>query len=400
MSDAGRADRQEPDLLGDPSLAALRQRTSTKWRTYPDDVLPSFVAEMDFDLARPIIDAVAESMAAGDAGYGHIGRLGEAFAGFAASRLGWSPDPARIFAIPDVMTGISEMITALTPPGSGVVISPPVYAPFFFRIRFTGRQVVEAPLRRRGDGGYELDAEALDRALSRDGVSAYVLCSPHNPVGRVWTAQELTMVADICHARGVLVLADEIHAPLVLPGAAQVPFLSLSHPATARAIAFTSASKGWNIPGLKCGLAIAGSPELATALTERWEVLTPGLLGVHAAVAAFERATGWLDAVLAQLDRNRGLLATLLAEHLPQIRYRPPEASFLAWLDCRELDGAPGGAAGDWDDPAAGFLERGRVALASGTDFGAQGRGFARLNMGTTEPLLAEAVRRMTAAVG
>jgi cystathionine beta-lyase len=126
-------------------------------------------------------------------------------------------------------------------------------------------------------------------------------------------------------------------------------------------------------------------------LAERWEVLLPGLLGVHASVAAFEQATGWLDAVLAQLDRNRGLLTKLLDEHLPQIRYRPPEASFLAWLDCREL--------GDGDDPAAGFLERGRVALASGPDFGAPGRGFARLNIGTTEPLLAEAVRRMTAAM-
>src|SRR5215831_9122581 len=149
MSDAGRAGKLGPDLLGNPSLTALRQRTSTKWRTYPDDVLPSFVAEMDFDLARPIIDAVAESMAAGDAGYGHIGRLGEVFAGFAASRLGWSPDPARIFAVPDVMTGITEMITALTPPGSGVVINPPVYSPFFARVGFIGRRVVEAPLRRR-----------------------------------------------------------------------------------------------------------------------------------------------------------------------------------------------------------------------------------------------------------
>jgi cystathionine beta-lyase len=396
MSEAGRADRPGPALLGNPSLAVLRQRTSEKWRTYPDDVLPSFVAEMDFDLARPIIDAVTESMAASDAGYGHIGRLGEAFAGFAASRLGWSPDPARIFAIPDVMTGITEMITALTPPGSGVVISPPVYSPFFFRVGFAGRRVVEAPLRRRDDGGYELDAESLDRALSEDGVSAYILCSPHNPVGRVWTAQELTTVAGLCHARGVLVLVDEIHAPLVLPGAAQVPILSLDHPVTARTIAFTSASKGWNIPGLKCGLAIAGSPELATVLTERWEALAPGLLGVHASVAAFEQATGWLDALLAQLDRNRALLARLLAGQLPQIRYRPPEASFLAWLDCRELGGALGGG----DDPAAGFLERGRVALAAGTGFGAQGRGFARLNMGTTEPLLAEAVRRMTAALG
>jgi cysteine-S-conjugate beta-lyase len=396
MSDAGRAGPQGPGsgpaLLGNPSLAALRQRTSTKWRTYPDDVLPSFVAEMDYDLARPVIDAVATAMAAGDAGYGHVGRLGEAFAGFAASRLGWSPDPARVVAIPDVMSGITEMITALTPPGAGVVISPPVYSPFFFRIGFAGRRVVEAPLRRRDDGGYDLDPEALDRAVSQDGVAAYILCSPHNPVGRVWSAAELATVASICHDRGVLVLADEIHAPLVLPGASMVPFLSLDHPATERAIAFTSASKGWNIPGLKCGLAVAGSAELAAALDERWEALLPGLLGVHASVAAFEQGTQWLDAVLHQLDRNRGLLAGLLAGHLPRIRYRPPEASFLAWLDCTAL--------GDGSDPAACFLERGRVALAPGTDFGTPGRGFARLNIGTTEPLLTEAVRRMTAAAG
>lgn len=391
MSDAGRADRPGPALLGNPSLAVLRQRTSEKWRTYPDDVLPSFVAEMDFDLARPIIDAVTESMAASDAGYGHIGRLGEAFAGFAASRLGWSPDPARIFAIPDVMTGITEMITALTPPGSGVVISPPVYSPFFFRVGFAGRRVVEAPLRRRDDGGYELDAESLDRALSEDGVSAYILCSPHNPVGRVWTAQELTTVAGLCHARGVLVLVDEIHAPLVLPGAAQVPFLSLDHPVTARTIAFTSASKGWNIPGLKCGIAVAGSGRGFALMEERWEALLPSHLGVLGSVAAYREAPGWLDAALAQLDENRRLLGRLLREHLPHVGYQPPQASFLAWLDCRAL--------GLGDDPASVFLDKGRVAVSPGPDFGAEGRGFARLNMGTSPALLEEAVRRMAAAV-
>jgi cysteine-S-conjugate beta-lyase len=395
MGDAGRAhqhDHQGPGLLGNPSLAALRQRTSTKWRTYPDDVLPSFVAEMDFDLASPVIEAVATAMAAGDAGYGHIGRLGEAFAGFAASRLGWAPDPDRIFAIPDVMTGIAEMITALTPPGAGVVISPPVYAPFFFRIGLAGRQVVEAPLRRRADGGYHLDPDALDRALSQDGVAAYILCSPHNPVGRVWSAADLRTVADICHSHGVLVLADEVHAPLVLPGAAQVPFLSLDHPATQRAIAFTSASKGWNIPGLKCGLAVAGAPDLAATLEERWEALLAGLIGVRASAAAMEHALPWLDAVLTRLDGNRRLLSGLLAEHLPQVRYVPPEASFLAWLDCTGL--------GLGDDPAAAFLERGQVALSSGLDFGTQGRGFARLNMGTSPEIVREAVRRMTIVAG
>jgi cystathionine beta-lyase len=384
------AARAGSQLLGDCSLPALRQRTSLKWRTYPGDVLPAFVAEMDYDLAGPIKDAVTAAISAGDAGYAHIGRLGEVFAAFAADRLGWSPDPARIFAIPDVMTGIAEMITALTPPGSAIVISPPVYAPFFLRIGFTGRRVVEAPLRRRSDGGYDLDPAALDAALGQDGVSAYLLCSPHNPVGRVWSAADLRTVADLCQAHGATVLADEIHAPLALPGAVQVPFLSLAHPATQRAISFTSASKGWNIPGLKCGLAVAGSDELAGQLAERWEALLAGQLGILASVAAFEQSLPWLDAVLAQLDRNRALLSQLLAEHLPGVRYVPPEGSFLAWLDCTEL--------GLGDDPAATFLDRGRVALSPGPDFGTPGNGFARLNMGTSAELLGEAVRRMSAA--
>jgi cysteine-S-conjugate beta-lyase len=378
-------------LLGNCSLAELRHRTSFKWRTHPDDVLPAFVAEMDFDLAEPIQQAVGSAMAIGDTGYAHKGMLGEAFAEFAQSRLRWSPDPARVFAIPDVMTGIVEMIVALTPPGSGIVINPPVYAPFFFRIGFAGRRVVEAPLARGRDGGYDLDLDALDGVLAGERVSAYLLCSPHNPVGRVWSAGQLNDVADLCQQHGKLLLVDEIHAPLVLPGAGYVPFLSLDHEATQRAIVFTSASKGWNIPGLKCGIAVAGSGELAGMLAQRWEALLAGHLGVIASVAALERSLPWLDAVLAQLDENRGYLSRLLGEHLPEIRYVPPEASFLAWLDCRPL--------GLGEDPAAVFLAGGRVALSPGPDFGTHGKGFARLNMGTSPALIREAVRRMAAAL-
>ena len=377
-------------MLGSCSLEALRKRQSYKWRTYPEDVLPAFVAEMDFDLAAPIVEAATAALAASDCGYGHKGALGEAFAAFAAKRLRWSPDPARIYAIPDVMTAIAEVIQAVTPPGSGIVINPPVYQPFFYRIRFAGRRVVEAPLRREEDGRYELDPEALDRALADSDVRAYLLCSPHNPAGRVWSRQQLLTVADICQARGAFLLVDEIHAPLVLAGAEQVPFLSLNHEIAERAVAFTSATKAWNIPGLKCGIAIAGSPRTAAVLEERWEALLPGQVGVLGSVAAFAEALPWLDALLAQLDENRGRLA-LLGEHLPRVRYVPPEASFLAWLDCRAL--------GLGHDPAAAFLTRGRVALSSGPGFGAPGRGFARLNMGTSPGLMDEAVRRMAAAI-
>ena len=379
-------------ILGDCSLARLRARTSYKWRTYPPDVLPAFVAEMDFDPAEPVKDAVRAVLAAGDLGYPHKGSLGDSFAEFAADRLGgWSPDPDLVFAIPDVMTGISEVIRAITPPDGGVVINPPVYPPFFVSLELAGRRIVEAPLSLADDGSYDLDTEALDRVLAAPGVGAYLLCNPHNPVGRVWSRDQLTTIADLCDRRGVPVLVDEIHAPLVLPGSAHVPFHTLDHPAVRRAIVFSSASKGWNIPGLKCGIAIAGDTAGAAILTQRAEALLAAHVGVHASVAAFRHARPWLDAVVAQIDANTRLLTGLLAEHLPGVRYRRPQASFLAWLDCREL--------GLGDDPAAEFRARGRVALSSGPEFGRPGLGFARLNIGTSPELITEAVRRMAAAV-
>jgi cysteine-S-conjugate beta-lyase len=383
--------RMDP-ILGDCSLARLRTRTSEKWRTYPADVLPAFVAEMDFDPAEPIKDAIRAALTAGDLGYPDKGQLGEAFAEFAADRLGgWSPDPDLIFAIPDVMTGITEMIQALTPHGGGVVVNPPVYAPFFFRLELAGRRIVEAPLAVAADVGYELDLDGLDRALTERGVSAYLLCNPHNPVGRVWSREQLTDIADLCDRRGVLVVVDEIHAPLVLPGGAHVPFHTVDHPAARRAVVFTSTSKGWNTPGLKCGIAVAGDRHAAAVLTQRRDALLASHLGVHASVAALRDARPWLDAVVAQVDTNARLLTTLLAEHLPGARYRRPEASFLAWIDCREMELG--------DDPAAEFLARGRIALSSGPDFGSDGLGFVRLNIGTSPELIGEAVHRMAAAL-
>jgi cysteine-S-conjugate beta-lyase len=383
--------RSVDGLLGTCSLEVLRQRKSIKWRAYAADVLPAFVAEMDFDLAGQITEAVTAALAIGDSGYAHQGVLGEAFRDFAAARLGWSPDPARVFAIPDVMTGIAEVVQAVTPPGSALVINPPVYPPFSFRFRFASRRIVTAPLARDDQGRYDLDFAALDAALAQPGVAAYMLCSPHNPTGNVWSRAQLETVGDLCQRRGVALLVDEIHAPLVLPGARFVPFLSLGHEAGARTFVFTSASKGWNIAGLKCALAVAGSDRGAAVIRERWDALVPSHLGVIGSVAAYREAAGWLDAAVAQLDENRWQLGRLLREHLPGVGYQPPQASFLAWLDCRAL--------GFGDDPAAVFLDQGRLAVSAGPDFGAEGRGFARLTMGTSPALLEEAVLRMAAAV-
>jgi cystathionine beta-lyase len=377
-------------LLGTCSLPRLRQRTSAKWRAHPADVLPAFVAEMDFDLAAPIKQAVTDALAAGDCGYAHKGALGDAYAAFAADRLGWDVDPGRVYPIPDVMTGLAEVIEAITPPGSGIVVNPPVYPPFRFRFGFYGRRIIDAPLTRDETGRYDLDPAAIEAALSQPGAAAYVLCSPHNPTGNVWSARQLEMVADLCQRHGAALLVDEIHAPLVLPGARFVPFGSLRHEMAGHAFVFTSASKGWNIPGLKCGLAIAGSDRGAALLEERWEALLAAHLGVLASVAAFTEGLPWLDAVLHQLDQNRALLADLLRERLPAVGYAQPQASFLAWLDCRAL--------GLGDDPATAFLDKGQIAVSRGPAFGSQGSGFVRLNIGTSPKLIAEAVRRMALA--
>jgi cystathionine beta-lyase len=229
------------------------------------------------------------------------------------------------------MTGIVEVLLAATPHGSGVVISPPVYGPFFLRLGFIGRRLVEAPLHRLDDGSYDLDLDALDAALAQPGVSAYLLCSPHNPVGRVWTADQLRAVAELCQRHDVVRLVDEIHGPLVLPGARFVPFGSIDHPMAERAFVFSSASKGWNIAGMKCGLAVAGSAPAAALLAERWEALICSHLGLLGSVAAFTRSRGWLDAEVL----NRSDLAApheLVRERLPGIGYVP--GASLAWLDC------------------------------------------------------------------
>ena len=379
-------------VLGTCSLESLRRRKSWKWTEYPADVLPAWVAEMDFDLAEPIKTAVRDALDIGDTGYPTRIGLGEAYAAFADTRFGWSPDPPRVVAIPDVMTGISEVIQATTSPGAGIVINPPVYPPFFFRIELAGRHIVEAPLARDADGRYDLDLEALDAAFATDGVAGVSPVQPAQSHGSGVVARELLAVADLCQARGVALLVDEIHAPLALRGAAHVPFRSLDHEFTNQVYTFTSASKAWNISGLKCGLAVTGSAGLDTALSERWEALPrrpPRRAGHDRRLPRVgllaRRGRG-------SAQRKRLLVADLLRRELPEVGYSAPEASFLAWLDCRRL------ALGD--DPSAAFLERGRVALSAGPDFGRKGRGFVRLNMGTSPELLQEIVRRMAVTVG
>jgi cystathionine beta-lyase len=380
-------------VVFDLSVDELRRRRSVKWRFKEPDVLPLWVAEMDVHLAEPVRHALAELVERSDTGYVTWDGLAEAYAAFAARRWRQELDPGRMFVVPDVMRGIFEVLLVATESGDQVVINPPVYAPFFETITHARRRLVEVPLLRDAAGMYELDLAALERAFA-GGARAYLLCSPHNPVGRVWTRAELEAVAALAETYGVLVLVDEIHAPLVYQPHRFVPFATLDAPAAGEAISFVSASKAWNLAGLKCALAVAGSARGAALLAGMGEEVSfgAGLFGAVANTVAFAQGEPWLDELLVALRANRGRLGGLLAEHLPAVRWQPEDvqATYLAWLDCSPLG---------LDDPAGVFEQHGRVALEPGPLFGTGGGGFIRLNFATSPAILDEAVRRMRAAI-
>ncbi|HET9379849.1 MAG TPA: aminotransferase class I/II-fold pyridoxal phosphate-dependent enzyme [Streptomyces sp.] len=380
----------EPNPLRALSLDGLRRRTSMKWRTYPEDVLPLWVAEMDVPLAEPVVRAVGDALALGDTGYPAGTAYAEALAAFAEKRWGWGGLAVeRTAIVADVMLGVVEMLKLVTGPGDRVVVNPPVYPPFFQFVEHMDRVIVEAPL----GADARLDPAALEEAFARAVAggrrAAYLLCSPHNPTGTVHTAAELAAVADLAERYGVRVVVDEIHAPLVTSGAGFVPYLSV--PGAGRGLTLMSASKGWNLAGLKAAVAVAG-PGAAADLARLPEEVGhgPSHLGILAHTVALREGGAWLDALLAGLEANRRLLTGLLAEHLPATRHRPGEATYLAWLDCRAL--------GLSDDPAAVFLRHGRVALTSGLSFRTGGTGHVRLNFATSPEILTEAVLRMAAA--
>ncbi|MCA9589320.1 MAG: aminotransferase class I/II-fold pyridoxal phosphate-dependent enzyme [Myxococcales bacterium] len=370
-------------------LEELRARKSAKWAYYDADVLPAWVAEMDYPLAEPISRALHDAIDRHDAGYAFAGGLGEAFATWAHETWQWQVAPRDVHLVADVVTGITELLRVATEPGDAVVIDPPVYPPFASTVRATGRTLLEAPLVRSG-AGFAMDLDAVKAAYEK-GARVHVLCSPHNPAGFVLDRDTLVALGDLAERYGVLVLSDEIHAPLTLPGAVHTPLPMASEAAASRAIVLTSASKSWNLAGLKAATMV-GCGEEPRRVLARLPVETPfhaGHMGVIGACAAFREGGAWLAQTIAILDRNRHLLTDLLAAHLPGARYVPPQASYLAWIDLREL--------GLGDDPAAAMLEHGRVALSPGPSFGAGGAGYARLNIATTRALLEEAVARMAA---
>ncbi|MDD7962462.1 MalY/PatB family protein [Microbacterium thalli] len=372
-------------------LETLRRRSSTKWRSYPHDVIPMFVAETDFALAEPITRALHEAVEIGDTGYTPPQPgVAEAFVGFARRRWGWDVEPERVRWTGDVMMGVVELLRATVNPGDRVVVNPPVYPPFFDTVAEAGAVVEEVPLRDTG-AGWELDLAGIEAALAT-GARAVLLCNPHNPTGTVHSRDSLRQLADVAARYGAVVISDEIHGPLAAADTPFTPFLSVSTAAAAVGYAVTSASKAYNLAGLKCAVMVTASD--ATTATVRalpWEVeWRTGLFGALSSVAAFSAdSDAWLDGLLARLELNRRLLAALLAKHLPRARYRMPQAGFLAWIDVSDY--------GWGDDPADRVREGAGVALHHGPFFGTQGIGHVRLNFGCGPDVLREAVERIGA---
>ena len=372
----------------------LRARGSFKWTAPGPDGFGAAVAEMDFGAAPAILDALADLSA--DANFGYLppflaDELAAACAEFTKRRYGWAVDPAHIHPVPDVLKALEIAITHFSRPGSPVILPTPAYMPFLKLPGFLGREIIQ--VRMRDDAGlFTFDIEAIEDAFCAGG-HLLIFCNPYNPLGRVFTPEEMTQLTDVVDRHHGRVFADEIHGPLVYPGMRHVPYASTSDAAAAHALTATSASKAWNLPGLKCAQVIlTNAPD-----RQRWEEM--GFFASHGAsnpgvvanIAAFRRGEAWLDDILGYLDEGRHLLADLLRRHLPQVRYRPPDGTYLAWLDCTAMD-LPG-------SPGTLVTDRARITVVDGPAFGAGGAGSFRLNFATPHPILADLVERIAAAL-
>jgi cystathionine beta-lyase len=386
----GRVPARLKDAIDATTAAMLRDRGSYKWTAPGPGGFGAAVAEMDFGAAPAIVDALAR-LSAG-AAFGYLPpplaeELGAACAEFEERRFGWTVDPGWIHPVPDVIKALEIAISHYSKPGSPIILPTPAYMPFLIVPGLLGRDIIQVRMHGQ-DGFFTLDFDAIEEAL-RAGGHLVVLCSPYNPLGRVFTLEEMTQLTDVVDRYGGRVFADEVHAPLVYPGQTHIPYASTSDTAAAHTLTATSASKAWNLPGLKCAEVILtnGSDR------QRWEEMGPFAShgasnpGVVANIAAFRHGQPWLEEVIAYLDESRKLLADLLARQLPQVRYRPPDGTYLAWLDCTamDLDSSPGDL----------VTELAHVTVVDGPRFGDGGAGSFRFNFATPHLVMAEMVERM-----
>jgi cysteine-S-conjugate beta-lyase len=376
--------------------SSRRPSRGEKWTLYPEDVLPLWVADMDFEVADPIRRMLRFAVERSDVGYPiHPAPtdIGEITAARMRERFGWTIDPARVEVLCDVVQGLAVSLLQYAAPGEGAVVQTPIYPPFLEAVRTTGRWLIENRLLAPTGSGrrWEVDLDDFRAAAKRARI--FLLCNPHNPTGRVFTRAELLAMAEIAVEHDLVVLADEIHQDLLFPGHEHVPFASLGDEVARRTVTYTSATKTWNIAGLCCAVAHFG-PDSLLATIDGFPPHYLGrvsIAGIEATAAAWREGDPWLAELMSYLDANRQRLASFVRERLDGIDHVPPEATFLAWLDCRALDLAGG--------PHAFFLERARVALSDGPDFGEAGRGFVRLNFATPRALLDAVLDRMARAL-
>jgi len=373
------------------SLEVLRKRTSAKWRTFPEDVLPLPVAEMDFPIAKPIRDVLIDMIKRSDTGYSGIApELPQAFANYAKRNWDWTVNKDQFYLATDVGVAGVEVIRLWTEPGDKVVVNSPVYLNFFTWIKEAKCEAVDVPLLQLGDD-WALDLTALENAFAA-GAKAYILCHPHNPVGHIFTLDELEKIAELAKKYNVLVISDEIHAPLIFSKAKFIPYLNVSDTARETGLCITSASKAWNLAGLKCAQIVADNSAINDRLLQL-PIASPwrtSLLGVWASIAAYNQGEPWLKAVINNVDDNRHYLAKLLKKHLPKAKYTVPNSTYLAWIDL---------SAYGQENVAALLLDKGRVALSNGTDFGGVGKDFVRFNLATSKEIIKEAVLRMASVL-
>ena len=382
-------------MIFDLNLDRVRNRPGIKWERHGNDVLSAWVADMDVEVPDFIKEAVIERIEVGGLGYGFYDEpipVLEAFKSRMDTAFGWSIDTEDVMRVHDVIQGLEWVLHTLTPPGSEIVVQTPVYPPFYSSVEGTGRNWVANPLL-ENEEGWALDFDHLAEVAARDNVSALLLCHPHNPCGYVMTSADLAQIIEIAELNNLLVISDEIHCDLVYSPHKHVPTASISELAAQRTVTLTAATKTFNMAGLRMAFIHSSSRQYSPQLKEIRPRMIGGIngLGQVATTAGWEKGDAWIAELVEGLDHNRHLLAEMLSEHLPQIRYRPPQATYLSWLDCRDL--------GLGDNPAEIFMSRGKVALNSGLDFGVEGTGYVRLNFATSPEMLAMIVERMASAV-
>ena len=367
----------------------LRRLGGLKWTYHDSQPLAAWVAEMDFGIANPVAEALHDAIDRGDTAYAYPAAeraMAGAATAYWAEYLNWQVDAARVYAVPDVVEGIERAIEHLTSPGSSVVLHTPAYFPFFPMVKRAGRDIVEVRSSKDVDGLYRLDLDGIDRAFS-DGAGSIVLCNPWNPTGRVLNGEELTDLVELAARHGARVIADEIHSSIIYPPNTHVAAASLD-PDTV--VTVTSASKAWNLPGLKSAQVVLTNDDDPGRWPEYAGAEIGSTLGLFANAAAYRAGRPWLDDVLARLESNRRLLTGLIRAHMPELGFTTPDGTYLAWLDFTAYGLA---------DPAAFFMEEAGVALTDGAPFGSGIEGHVRFNFATFEPILIEIIEKMAAAL-